>query len=35
LSGLRKSITSIDCSKQARIICSCNNEAVYLVDNVF
>jgi nuclear pore complex protein Nup43 len=35
LSGLRKSVTSIDCSKQARIICSCNNEAVYVIDNVF
>lgn len=35
LSGLRKSITSIDCSKQSRVICSCNNEAVYLIDNSF
>lgn len=35
LGGLRKSITSLDCSKQSRIICSCNNEAVYIVDNVF
>lgn len=35
LSGLRKSITSIDCSKQSRIVCSCNNEAVYLIDNSF
>lgn len=35
LSGLRKSVTSIDCSKQSRLVCSCNNEAVYLIDNVF
>lgn len=35
LSGLRKSITSLDCSKQSRLVCSCNNEAVYVVDNVF
>jgi len=35
LSGLRKSVTSIDCSKQSRLICSCNNEAVYVIDNSF
>lgn len=35
LGGLRKAVTSLDCSKQSRIICSCNNEAVYIVDNVF
>jgi nuclear pore complex protein Nup43 len=35
LSGLRKSITSIDCSKQSRLICSSNNEAVYIIDNSF
>ena len=35
LGGLRKSITSLDCSKRSRIICSCNNEAVYIVDNIF
>lgn len=35
LGGLRKSITSLDCSKKSRIICSCNNEAVYVIDNSF
>ncbi|CRL05441.1 CLUMA_CG017961, isoform A [Clunio marinus] len=35
LSGLRKSITSVDCSKQSRLVCSCNNEAIYLIDNVY
>lgn len=34
LGGLRKSITSLDCSKQSRLVCACNNEAVYVVDNV-
>lgn len=35
LSGLRKSITAIDCSRQSRVLCSCNNEAVYVIENVF
>lgn len=35
LGDLRKSVTSLDCSKQTRVICACNNEAVYVIDNVF
>lgn len=35
LGGLRKAITSVDCSKQSRIVCACNNEAVYVIDHVF
>lgn len=35
LGDLRKSVTSIDCSKQTRVICASNNEAVYVIDNVF
>lgn len=35
LSDLRKSVTSLDCSKQTRVICACNNEAIYVIDNVF
>ena len=35
LGGLRKSITSLDCSKRSRLVCSCNNEAVYMIDNIF
>lgn len=35
MGGLRKAVTSIDCSKRSRLVCSCNNEAVYIIDNVF
>lgn len=35
LGGLRKAVMSIDCSKRSRLVCSCNNEAVYIIDNVF
>lgn len=35
LGELGMSITSLDCSKRSRLICSCNNEAVYVIDNIF
>lgn len=34
LSGLRRSITSLDCSRQNRLVCASNNEAVYMIDNI-
>jgi nuclear pore complex protein Nup43 len=34
LSGLRKPITSLDCTRQNRLVCASENEAVYMIDNI-
>lgn len=34
MADLHKSVNSLDCNKN-RVICGCDNEAVYLINNVF
>lgn len=34
VSGLRRPITSLDCSRQNRLVCAGYNEAIYMVDNI-